>query len=106
MIILAILYGGWPLLTFYYFRLGRRFSKAAAWSAALVALVAGCFIGMAIADTNASLQHSHPQALRTRVAMVVNIGWFAAPYLLVSALVIYRSLQRQRAPNAEHLTKR
>jgi len=95
MSILLLLYGGWPLAAYVYWRFERRRPPTAAFGAALLALAVAFFVGIALADAAASLAHAPSSTPQISFSLVLAILWFLTPYGLVCAWWIRRRLRRQ-----------
>jgi hypothetical protein len=93
MAILILLYGGWPLAAYVYWRFQRRRPAAAAFGVALLALAMAFFVGTALGDVAASLGHTQPNT-PISPSLVLALSWFLVPYLLVCVWWICRLLRR------------
>ncbi len=97
--ILLLIYGGWPLAVYVYVRFRRQQPPAAAFGAALLALVVAFFIGTALGDAHAALAHTQRHALQASLASVLAMLWVIVPYVLVCIWWIRRLLRDREKPH-------
>ena len=94
--LLLILFGGWPLAAYFYFRFHCHRRPAAAFWAATLVLLLSFYVGITIGDLLAVLSRRQPTSPQRVLFTALGIIWYVGPYLGVAIWWIRRLLRPRR----------